>query len=70
MAKPYEPPTVTELGTFGARYDIQCDTNACTAIATAVAHWPGESRRFCEPCAKRALHIATAMGFKLSVSPL
>ena len=74
--KPYEAPAVIHSCDVDDVIPLPrvvapvCDTVDCNEKAMALAHWPGDSRKFCEQCAKRAVGIAHAMGFKLSVSPL
>ena len=46
-----------------------CDTNSCPDDALVVAHWPGEDKKMCAPCATRARNVGAAMGFAVSLSP-
>lgn len=48
----------------------KCDTHRCELQAVNVAHWPGQTKQFCEACTRRARGVASAMGFELSTSPV
>jgi len=74
--KPYEAPAVIhscdadEVIPIARLVQPVCDTVDCNEQASSLAHWPGTTRNFCEPCATRAVRIAAPMGFKLSLTPL
>jgi len=48
----------------------KCATVGCSSTAKLRVFWPGQRRDFCADCAKRAVHVAQAMGFGLSFSAI
>ena len=49
---------------------MKCATHDCMDDAAIRAYWPGQTKDFCVPCAMRAVNVAEAMGFQLSVVPI
>lgn len=50
--------------------DDKCATTACTSPATMEVFWPGETKRFCDPCARRARNVAAHLGLSVEARPL
>jgi hypothetical protein len=50
--------------------DEACETLVCPELATVRAHWPGQTKRFCQRCADRAKGVAAAMGFELTTEAI
>lgn len=49
---------------------IKCHSRTCDKAPTVVVYWPGQTCEMCAECAARALNVAQAMGFVLTVSAL
>jgi hypothetical protein len=47
-----------------------CGQETCLEDAAFVVHWPGRTLKLCARCKDRALRIAEAMGFALTVEPI